>query len=343
MGRLIAEYAGQLPIRAFIVSQDKALFEAVQALWPPDEIAWQPFGEMESALPALFNDPPELVLIDTRASFISEGADCAAGIRAIKGDSAYSSVTIVLCLGKGSDLSAMDELMLEVDDFIFFPDLPDIYKLSFILAFSRSRRSLDVNPLSHLPGNTSIIRYIQGLIDRKVDFALAYADLDHFKAFNDKYGFSRGDEVLHFTARMISGSVRASGASFSFVGHIGGDDFVFVLPTDLMEEATQRMIASFDSIAPSFYDTEDRKRGSILTTDRQGRPQLFPVLSLSIAVIFNRDGCLRHFGEAAERASQLKHLAKKEPGSICKFDRRLCEPEDESPAMPKGGGHAPQA
>ncbi len=337
MDRLIAEYAGRLPIRAFVVSRDKALFEAVQNLWPPEHVEWRAFEETEEALPILFNDPPELVLMDTRVAFISEGAGYKTGIRAIKGDSAYSSVTIILCLEKDSDLSAVEGLMLEADDFMFFPDRPDIYKLSLILAFSRSRRLLDVNPLSHLPGNTSIIRHIQGLIDRKTDFALGYADLDHFKAFNDKYGFVRGDEVLRFTARMISGSVRASGASFSFVGHIGGDDFVFVLPPDLAEEATQHMIASFDAVAPSFYDAEDRKRGSILTTDRQGRPQLFPLLSLSIAVTFNRDGCLSHFGEAAERASQLKHLAKQELGSVCKFDRRLPGPKARNPAGPGGG------
>ena len=328
MDRLIAEYAGHLPIHAFLVSRDPDLVALIQSLWPEKHVKWRIFEDTQTALPPLFNEPPVLILLDTRRAFFSEGDNCEETVHAIKSDNAYSLVTVVLCLERDADLAAFGNLMMEADDFMFFPERKDVCTLTLSLAFSRSRRMLDVNPLSHLPGNTSIIRYIQDFIDRKMEFALAYADLDYFKAFNDKYGFSRGDEVLHFTARMISSTVRASGAPFHFVGHIGGDDFIFVLPIDRVEEAALGMIASFDAVVPGFYDADDRKRGSILTTDRQGNPQTFPILSLSVAVIFNRDGSLKHYADAAERASELKHLAKMEPGSVCRFDRRQRDPEE---------------
>lgn len=324
---LITEYAEQLPLSCFVVSGDADLVRTVSSLWPAEQVAWQHFEDSQSALPALFNTPPLMIIFDAR----TPGLDLRGVVKAIKGDNIYRQVGVLVCLDKSSDLSVMDWVAVEADDFMFFPDKPEVCKLAISLSLARLRRSLDTNPLSHLPGNTSIISYMQRLIDRKADFALGYADLDHFKAFNDKYGFSRGDEVLMFTARAISSAVRARNAPFWFVGHVGGDDFVFVLPIDEAEPACQQMIAAFDAIAPSFYDADDRKRGSIFTTDRQGNPRYFPILSLSIAVVFNRDGCLRHYGEASELASQIKHVAKSDPGSCYRFDRRDCTQNDKDP------------
>lgn len=314
----LAEYVNHLPIRCFVVSPDSALVEMVRSLWKPEEVDWIHFESAQDALPVLFNDPPTVFLLDAR----QDGADAEQVVRVIKGDNVYRQVGVILCLDVNSDLNAIDWVALEADDFLFFPSPRDICILTLSLTFARLRRTLDTNPLSHLPGNTSIISYIQTLIDAKTDFALGYADLDHFKAFNDKYGFSRGDEVLLFSARVVSSAVRSRNAAFWFVGHVGGDDFIFVLPVDEAEAACQQMVAAFDAIAPSFYDTDDRKRGSIYTTDRRGQPQYFPILSLSIAVVFNRNGSMRHYGEASQRASQIKHIAKKCAGSVYKLDRR---------------------
>ena len=150
---------------------------------------------------------------------------------------------------------------VEVDDFLVRPFNPSEVRDRINLTLCRAMRALDANPLSKLPGNTSIIQRIQQLIDNREDFALAYCDLDYFKSYNDKYGFSRGDEILMMTARLIVNTIRSYQGVMSFVGHVGGDDFVFILPPDKVEEACKRIIKAFDDIVPHFYDPDDRKRG----------------------------------------------------------------------------------
>jgi len=161
------------------------------------------------------------------------------------------------------------------------------------------------------------------MIDRQEDFALAYADLDYFKSFNDKYGFSRGDEVLMMSARIIVNTIRGFTGVRSFVGHVGGDDFVFILPPDKVELACQHIVENFDSIVPHFYDEEDRAKGYIQSTDREGNMRTFPLMAISIAVVLNIGGRLKHYGEASQIAMTLKKKAKENPKSSYVLDQRL--------------------
>jgi len=110
--------------------------------------------------------------------------------------------------------------------------------------------------------------------------------------------------------------------SNTFVGHVGGDDFVFIVPPDKAEGACQLVIDNFDSIVPNFYDQEDRMRGAIHSVDRRGNRQVFPLMAISLAVVFNRDGKLSHFGEASQIAMNLKKEAKKNPKSCYVLDKR---------------------
>ncbi|MFO7726803.1 MAG: diguanylate cyclase response regulator, partial [Desulfonatronovibrio sp.] len=100
------------------------------------------------------------------------------------------------------------------------------------------------------------------------------------------------------------------------------DDFVFMVPPDYAENACQILIRNFDGIVPNFYDQEDRRQGYIRSTDRQGKVHDFPMMSVSIAVVFNIDGELTHYGEASEIAMNLKKIAKKKAGSNYVLDRR---------------------
>jgi diguanylate cyclase (GGDEF)-like protein len=183
-------------------------------------------------------------------------------------------------------------------------------------------RALDANPLSKLPGNTSIIQRIQQLIDNGDDFALAYCDLDYFKSYNDKYGFSRGDEVLMMAARVIVNTIRSYQGVSSFVGHVGGDDFVFILPPDKVEDACKRIIKAFDEIVPHFYDPADRKRGNITSVDREGNTKIFPLMAISLAVVVNTERRIEHYGEVSSIAMELKKKAKEDPKSSYVIDRR---------------------
>lgn len=238
-------------------------------------------------------------------------------VRLIKSENVYRQLPVVLYLSQEDALAEYDFSVLEIDDFIVAPVSPLNAKGRLSLAYHRASRELDASPLTKLPGNTSIIHKIQDLIDRKDDFALAYIDLDHFKSFNDKYGFSRGDEVLLMTARVIVNSIRGFMGASTFVGHVGGDDFVFIVPPDRAEQACQQVIDNFDSIVPHFYDNEDRLRGAIHSIDRQGQAQIFPLMAISIAVVFNINGKLHHFGEASQIAMNLKKKQEKSKKLLC--------------------------
>ncbi len=191
------------------------------------------------------------------------------------------------------------------------------------LCLSRYSRTLDPNPLTRLPGNTSIMREIQQKLDLEQRAAICYVDIDNFKAFNDKYGFARGDEALRMTARILSNVIRDYHREDTFVGHVGGDDFVFIVPAEHVDDVCGKIIARFDSIIPNLYDDDDRKRGSILSKDRQGKKQRFPLMTISIAIVVNdASKNLKHYGEVSEAASQIKKHVKKKENSNYMLDRR---------------------
>jgi diguanylate cyclase (GGDEF)-like protein len=304
--------------RFFLACADPARAAFFLKLWPANYVEWTVFGRGPMAVEQVFNAPPDLLVVDADLPQFSGTAL----VNMVKSENVYRQLPVVLYLDESQLSDGLDFGSVEADDFLLYSVSAQEARARLSLTMHRASRELDANPLTKLPGNTSIIHRIQDLIDRRESFALAYADLDHFKSFNDKYGFSRGDEVLMMTARVIVNTIRGFPGKLSFVGHVGGDDFVFILPIDAMETACQRIVESFDGIVPRFYDQEDQERGGILSTDRQGRMQEFPMMSISIAVLFNTDGRLKHFGEASQIAMNLKKKAKAIPGSSYVLDCR---------------------
>ncbi len=306
------------PLRAFLISADEAFVRQVQGIWPDTCIQWMVFDRAGAAVEQLFSDPPALLVSDAQLPDMTGDAL----VTLVKSENVYSQVAVVLCLPNEALHAGRDWSTLEADDFVLLPFEQEEFKARIELTLARMTRTLDANPLTRLPGNTTIIQFIKDNIEKRRDFALGYVDLDNFKAFNDKYGFLRGDEALMMAARVIVNTVRSFPGGMNFVGHVGGDDFVFALPLDTVEAACRRLIARFDAIVPSFYDAEDRERGSIVSNDRRGEVQTFPLMSVSIAVVCNRDGSLGHYAEASAIASQLKKKAKENFASCFVIDQR---------------------
>lgn len=304
--------------RAFVLSSDPELARLFRSLWPEEFMEITVFEYGRGAVEHLFNEPPDLLIVDNRLSDIS-GQEVAS---LVKSENVYRQLPVVLVLDAEDMTEPWDWNRIEVDDFLVRPFTEGEARDRVKLTLCRALRALDANPLSKLPGNTSIIQRIQSLIDAGEEFALAYCDLDHFKSFNDKYGFSRGDEVLMMSARVIVNTIRGLGGVGSFVGHVGGDDFVYIVPADRAEESCKRVIDAFDSIVPHFYDEEDRKQGFIRSTDRQGNERTFPLMAVSIAVVINTEGRLKHYGEASAIAMALKKKAKENPKSSYVIDKR---------------------
>jgi diguanylate cyclase (GGDEF)-like protein len=304
--------------KIMVLSPDTAFVDLFHQAFSPAEVEVIALTHGRGAIEHLFNDPPDLLVVDQKLTDIP-GLDL---VGMVKSENVYRQLPVALVLDDETLDRNVDWCAAEVDELLTRPLTAAMLRARVTLTLSRASRSLDANPLTKLPGNTSIIGRIQELIERREDFALAYADLDYFKSFNDRYGFSRGDEVLMMTARIIVNTVRAVGGQKAFVGHVGGDDFVFILSPDRVEEACKTVVASFDDIVPHFYDAEDRVRGYIQSTDREGNHRSFPLMAISIAVIFNRNGKLQHYGEASQTAMTLKKKAKENPKSCYVLDQR---------------------
>ena len=207
----------------------------------------------------------------------------------------------------------------------------------------------DANPLTGLPGNLTILAELKRRVDEQTGFALMHVDLDNFKAVNDRYGFLRGDAVIKMIGGILQDvaatfgpashsdrTARAEGAGdaegaahagqsavdYSFVGHIGGDDFAVVCDPTVAEAMAAEIVRRFDEQAPAVYDEEDRQRGTITVPDRRGTLQEYPIVSVSIGIATTAHRTIDSHLEAGEIAVEMKAFAKRHEGSFFAVDRR---------------------
>ena len=275
-----------------------------------------PFSDATDAFTAVFSEPPNIIIVSTD---IPGWEDF---MNRIKSDSVYKHLPLLLLTKEESLSNLMSCRDLSCDDFFLSSVSPEEILLRIQLREINAALNLDANPLTHLPGNVTIMATIQKTIDSSEAGALCYLDLDNFKAFNDCYGFARGDEALRMTGRILTNVVNEASNSEGFVGHIGGDDFFFIVPAHLGKQCCQQIIENFDSVITTLIDDEDKDRGFIESKDRKGNPQRFPILSASIAVIDLTITSINHPGEASAIAGELKKAVKKQEGSNFMINRR---------------------
>ena len=178
-----------------------------------------------------------------------------------------------------------------------------------------------VSPLTGLPGNVQIHSELRKRILNKEDFSVFYFDLDNFKAYNDVYGFLKGDRIIQYTANLIMDEIHADGGT-GFVGHVGGDDFIAIVPYTNIESLCQKMIVKFDKKVGDFFTEEDVKKGYIEIANRRGIIEKFPLTSLSIAVVVVDKDRFKNILEIGDAAAQVKHAVKGVMGSSYIIDRR---------------------
>ena len=179
-----------------------------------------------------------------------------------------------------------------------------------------------ISPLTGLPGNVQIHAELKKRLLKKEKFSVLYLDLDNFKAYNDVYGFLKGDEIIKFTAQIILKNVHMTEGCDSFVGHIGGDDFVAIVGNVDYESICQSIIAEFDEGVKRFFNEEDNKKGYIEVANRKNVMEQFPLTSISIGVVDVTENRFYNLLEIGEVGAQVKHLAKTVMGSAYVIDRR---------------------
>ncbi len=179
-----------------------------------------------------------------------------------------------------------------------------------------------ISPLTGLPGNVQIHAELKKRILKKEPFCALYLDLDNFKAYNDVYGFLKGDQIIEFTAETIIKCIHDSGMENTFIGHIGGDDFIALIPGIVCEKICQNILANFDHNVKKYFTDDDIERGYIEVANRKGIIEQFPLTSLSIGVVVADVGRFGNILEIGEIGAQVKHAAKSVMGSSYAVDRR---------------------
>lgn len=183
------------------------------------------------------------------------------------------------------------------------------------------------NPLTGLPGNLIIEERLKQVVAGGQPFAVLYCDLDNFKAFNDKYGFEQGDRVLQFTASVLRAALLelVDDTANTLLGHIGGDDFIILTDLDKAEELCRFIVQEFDQKIKEYYEPEDIDQACIMVTNRKGKMEQFPLMSISIGVVHNRNRTFSSYIEIGEASAKLKKMAKKIVGSCWIVDQRCGE------------------
>jgi diguanylate cyclase (GGDEF)-like protein len=190
----------------------------------------------------------------------------------------------------------------------------------------RSDRDLFVHPSTRLPGAVEIELELQRRLAVGAPFAMCYADLDHFKEFNDRYSYYDGDRVIRILAKILHDVVKGLCGEEGFVGHIGGDDFIFVIPSNNVHEVCAEIVSIFDVLVPFQYSEQDRRAGYFFGKDRRGQLHRVPMMTVSIGVVTNERRTFTHAAQVSELATEMKSYAKTLPGSCYSIDRRHAPP-----------------
>ncbi|MGZ5353514.1 MAG: GGDEF domain-containing response regulator [Actinomycetota bacterium] len=272
----------------------------------------------EEALEKAATLRPDLVLLDVMMPRI-DGFEVAQRLRR---NPQTSNTSIIMLTAKALSTDKVLGLTAGADDYIIKPFDPIELLARVKGTLRRAKEMRNLSPLTGLPGNIRIQEEIERMVREDRPFAVLYADLDNFKAYNDQKGFVRGDRLIQTTARIIQDAVVEFSGSEGFVGHVGGDDFVAVVPPEIAEDVAKRIVERFDGEIGNFYDQEDLDRGYVEVEDRKGIMQKLPLAGVSVGIATSQIRRFAHYGEAVSVATEMKQFAKRDTGSSYAVDRR---------------------
>lgn len=270
------------------------------------------------ALQEIKNGRPDLVLLDLMMPDMDGHEVC----KRLKCCHETSNIPVIILTAKSDLGEKVRTLEHGANDYLTKPYEQDelLARVRNLLKWSQTQR--EANPLTGFPGNVSIEHEANRRIFRRDMFAFMYIDLDHFKPFNDHYGYKRGDDVIRTLANVIADAVRGLGNPNDFIGHIGGDDFVVMTTPDKADAIAGEIVSRFDARSRELYDPVDLKRGYIEVESRSGARENFDLVSVTIAVVTNQRQEITHFARLSDLVSELKRYGKSVKGSIVVTERR---------------------
>jgi diguanylate cyclase (GGDEF)-like protein len=275
-------------------------------------------GDGQEALDLLVQRRPDLAIVDLAMPRV-DGLELT---RLLRADPITTAMPIIMLTARGLTVDKVVGLTAGADDYLVkpFDTLELIARVKSILR--RNQEYREVSPLTGLPGNTRILQEIGDRIQMATPFAVGHVDIDRFKSVNDVYGFARGDEFISALARCLHRAIIDIGLPPAFLGHVGGDDFVIVCAPEQVKPLTTQGITDFIKAADELYDPIDAQRGYVEKVDRSGAAKKAQLVTISVGVALSTS---RHYTDpraVVSAASEMKTVAKSQPGSYVAVDRR---------------------
>lgn len=317
-----ASMSSSRSIKVLVVDDDPVLLKMVQTFLTSSDDPYEVLlaNSGQEALEIARTEIPDLVLLDLMMPEMDGIEVC---VRLRQSRSTYLIPVIMLTASALHD-HRLEALRTGVDDYLSKPFDPEELEVRIQSLIRRIRMSRASNPLTGLPGNLAIEHELNQRLARHERLACCYLDIDNFKAFNDHYGFEKGDECIRLVAEVLIEAVEEAGESQDFLGHIGGDDFILITELERVEKLLKLVLSKFDERVRLLYSEQDRERGWIEVLNRQKESTRFPIATLSIGVSTNEKRELRNALEVSEIATELKKAAKLKAPSSSNYiiDRR---------------------
>jgi len=316
---------------------DLALPDAVQRWLTALGVPVIRVQDSETLMGTALRSRPRVVVFESR----SRADEVRAALGRLKSDS-YTGVVPALVISTDDPVAFDAAFRAGADEVV--RDHLDAAEVTIRLdaLLRRSDRDLHVHPSTRLPGAVEIEAEIGRRLVDDAKFATCYADLDHFKEFNDRYSYYEGDRVIRILAMILHDVVKGTCHESGFVGHIGGDDFIFIIPTHAVSEVCGEIVSIFDLLIPQQYSEQDRRAGYFFGKDRRGQLHRVPLMTVSIGVVTNERRHFTHAAQVSALATEMKSYAKTLPGSVYSIDRRTDSRPIDAPtiAVPSGSATA---
>lgn len=301
----------------YIIDNTQNVFNILKQIFK-DDVDYQFKSVKTEELNIALKNIPDMIIIDEDTIDVDIIELC----KSIRENEDNSITPIVVISSEWEKEHRLKILEQSIEYFILKPIDREYFYYTVRNILNLLQNNRRISPLTGLPGNVQIQAEMKKRLLNKEQFAMFYFDLDNFKAYNDTYGFSNGDEIIKFTARTIVENVHKMGTEDSFIGHIGGDDFVAITgPTDY-ERICKNIISDFDTYVLGYYSDEDVQKGYIEVANRRGIIEQFPLTSISIGVVEITPGRFKNTLEIGEVGAQVKHQAKSVMGSTYIINRR---------------------
>ena len=293
-------------------------------------------SDTEELMARALRGRPRLVVFDARSSGDASTSACAR----LKRDS-FTGIVPALFLCGASPASLKAAFDAGADEVLTEATARDEADIRMDVLLRRSDRDVFVHPSTRLPGTIDIEAEITRRLHQTTPFAVCYADLDHFKEFNDRYSYYDGDRVIRILAKILHDVVKGICGEDGFVGHIGGDDFIFIVPALTVNETCAEIVSIFDALVPYQYSEQDRRAGYFFGKDRRGQLHRVPLMTVSIGVVSNERRQFATAAQVSELATEMKSYAKTLTGSVYTIDRRQDVPVGQTVRSPVSRSDVP--